>query len=93
MTTEDHGWDTPTTHVRRTLLNYVASERGRSAGGKGRCRAVGLLGTALHMLEDLLAHRNWRKIALKKMGHAQVSFHVVDRGQVVHPLKRTLTDC
>jgi hypothetical protein len=73
MTTEDHGWDTSTTHVRRALLDYVASERGRSAGGKGRCRAVGgrrLLGTALHMLEDLLAHRNWRKIALKKMGHA-----------------------
>lgn len=43
--------------------------------------AFRLLGTALHTLEDLLAHSNWCELALRKMGHKDVFCHVGDSGK------------
>ena len=71
MATENQGWDTSTAHIRRTLEACI--EHGRRAGGREGAdlwEAYRLLGTALHTLEDLLAHSNWCEIALRKMGHA-----------------------
>ncbi|KAH9081787.1 Het-C-domain-containing protein [Lactarius deliciosus] len=82
MATENQGWDTSTAHIRRTLRNCI--ERGRRAGGSEGAElweAYRLLGTALHTLEDLLAHSNWCEIGLRKMGHTQVFCHVGDRGK------------
>jgi Heterokaryon incompatibility protein Het-C len=84
MATENHAWDTSTAHIRRTLWGCI--ERGRRAGGREGAElweAYRLLGTALHTLEDLLAHSNWCEIALRKMGHTQVFCHVGDRGKAV----------
>ncbi|KAH9004156.1 Het-C-domain-containing protein [Lactarius hatsudake] len=78
MATENQGWDTSTAHIRRTLRNCI--ERGRRAGGSEGAElweAYRLLGTALHTLEDLLAHSNWCEIGLRKMGYTQVFCHVV----------------
>lgn len=80
MATENQGWDTSTAHIRRTLRNCI--ERGRRAGGSEGAElweAYRLLGTALHTLEDLLAHSNWCEIGLRKMGYKKVFCHVGDR--------------
>ncbi|KAH9178845.1 Het-C-domain-containing protein [Lactarius sanguifluus] len=80
MATENRGWDTSTALIRRTLLNCI--EHGRRAGGSEGAElweAYRLLGTALHTLEDLLAHSNWCEIGLRKMGYKQVFCHVGDR--------------
>ncbi|KAI9462276.1 heterokaryon incompatibility protein Het-C-domain-containing protein [Lactarius psammicola] len=78
MATENQGWDTSTAHIRRTLRRCI--EYGRRAGGSEGAElweAYRLLGTALHTLEDLLAHSNWCEIALRKLGYEQVFCHVV----------------
>ncbi|KAI9444928.1 Het-C-domain-containing protein [Lactarius indigo] len=78
MATENQGWDTSTAHIRRTLRSCI--ERGRRARGSEGAElweAYRLLGTALHTLEDLLAHSNWCEIGLRKMGYKEVFCHVV----------------
>ena len=45
--------------------------------------ALRLLGTALHTLEDLLAHSNWCELALLKLGHKDVFCHVGEEGTFV----------
>ncbi|KAI9511719.1 heterokaryon incompatibility protein Het-C-domain-containing protein [Russula earlei] len=80
MATENYGWDTSTAFIRRTLRSCI--EHGRRAGGREGVElweAYRLLGTALHTLEDLLAHSNWCEIALRKMGYRQVFCHVGDQ--------------
>lgn len=94
MATENQGWDTSTAHIRRTLRSCI--EHGRRAGGSEGpelWEAYRLLGTALHTLEDLLAHSNWCEIALRKLGHKQVFCHVGDRGKLNRATKyRVLTN-
>jgi len=83
MAAENRGWDTSTAHIRRTLRRCI--EHGRRSGGNAgpECwEAYRLLGSALHTLEDLLAHSNWCEVALRKMGHSQVFCHVGDRGKL-----------
>ena len=82
MATENQGWDTSTAHIRRTLRSCIDhGRRARGSEGAELWEAYRLLGTALHTLEDLLAHSNWCEIALRKMGHKQVFCHVGDRGK------------
>jgi hypothetical protein len=81
MATENRGWDSSTAHIKRTLRACI--ERGRRSGGRDDedlWEAYRLLGTALHTLEDLLAHSNWCEVALRKIGHEQVFCHVGDNG-------------
>ncbi|KAI5122202.1 hypothetical protein M0805_002691 [Coniferiporia weirii] len=47
--------------------------------------AFRLLGTALHTLEDLLAHSNWCEIALRRLGYRNVFCHVGDRVRIRTP--------
>ena len=85
MATENQGWDTSTAHIRRTLEACI--EHGRRAGGREGAdlwESYRLLGTALHTLEDLLAHSNWCEIALRKMGHSEVFCHVGDSGKYLY---------
>ncbi|KLO15072.1 Het-C-domain-containing protein, partial [Schizopora paradoxa] len=86
MATENRGWDTSTAHIRRTLEKCIEHGR-RSQGREGPdlFEAYRLLGTALHTLEDLLAHSNWCELALKKMGYNEVFCHVGDRVTVNTP--------
>lgn len=72
MATEGHSWDTSTAHIRRTLRTcltlgrQVHAKKGRHrkhddhSGDPDDCEemweAFRLLGSALHTLEDLLAH-------------------------------------
>src|SRR6266851_6497925 len=93
MATENRGWDTSTAHIRRTLWRCI--EHGRRSGGKAGpelWEAYRLLGTALHTLEDLLAHSNWCEVALRKMGYLQVFCHVGDRGRPVRGQYKILLD-
>ncbi|KAF8575733.1 heterokaryon incompatibility Het-C [Ramaria rubella] len=79
IATEGEAWDTSSAHVRRTLRECIAL--GRKANGKegnDQYEAFRLLGTALHTLEDLLAHSNWCELALRKLGHKDVFCHVGD---------------
>ncbi|KAF8745171.1 Heterokaryon incompatibility protein Het-C, partial [Rhizoctonia solani] len=81
IATEGQSWDTSTAHIRRTLEACI--ERGRQANGQENAdmwEAFRLLGTALHTLEDLLAHSNWCELGLLKMGHSEVFCHVGDNG-------------
>ncbi|CAE7126780.1 unnamed protein product [Rhizoctonia solani] len=86
IATEGQSWDTSTAHVRRTLDACI--QRGRQANGQENAdmwEAFRLLGTALHTLEDLLAHSNWCEIGLLKMGHNEVFCHVGDNVKVNSP--------
>ncbi len=83
MASDNEGFDTSTSFIRRTLKACI--ENGRRAGGRegdDLWEAYRLLGTGLHTLEDLLAHSNWCEIALVKMGHREVFCHVGDNGNV-----------
>ena len=85
MATEDGGWDTSTSFIRRSLRECI--QRGRSAGGREGAElweAYRLLGQGLHTLEDFTAHSNWVEIALRKLGHNEVFCHVGDNGQYTH---------
>lgn len=82
MATEDGGWDTSTSFIRRTLRECI--QKGRSAGGREGpelWEAYRLLGQGLHTLEDFTAHSNWVEITLRKLGHKEVFCHVGDDGQ------------
>ncbi len=94
MATENQSWDTSTAHIRRTLRSCIEhGKRARGSEGAELWEAYRLLGTALHTLEDLLAHSNWCEIALRKMGYKQVFCHVGDRGKPNRGTKyRVLTD-
>lgn len=63
MASEGHSWDTSTAHIRRMLRMCI--EAGRRADGD-ECDdlwdSFRLLGTALHTLEDLLAHSKTKTI-------------------------------
>ncbi|QRV83279.1 heterokaryon incompatibility protein Het-C protein [Ceratobasidium sp. AG-Ba] len=86
IATEGQSWDTSTAHVRRTLQACI--EHGRLASGNEggyMWEAFRLLGTALHTLEDLLAHSNWCELGLLKMGHNEVFCHVGDNVKVNTP--------
>ncbi|QRW24652.1 heterokaryon incompatibility protein Het-C protein [Rhizoctonia solani] len=86
IATEGQSWDTSTAHIRRTLEACI--ERGRQANGQENAdmwEAFRLLGTALHTLEDLLAHSNWCELGLLKMGHSEVFCHVGDNVKVNSP--------
>ncbi|QRV83280.1 heterokaryon incompatibility protein Het-C protein [Ceratobasidium sp. AG-Ba] len=86
IATEGQSWDTSTAYVRRTLEACI--QRGRLANGKEGAdmwEAFRLLGTALHTIEDLLAHSNWVELGLLKMGHSQVFCHVGDNVKVNTP--------
>ncbi|KAH7334385.1 heterokaryon incompatibility protein Het-C-domain-containing protein [Rhizoctonia solani] len=86
IATEGQSWDTSTAHVRRTLEACI--QRGRKANGlenSDMWEAFRLLGTALHTLEDLLAHSNWCELGLLKMGHSEVFCHVGDNVKVNSP--------
>ena len=86
MATENRGWDTSTSFIRRTLLSAI--EHGRRSGGEegpDLFEAYRLLGTGLHTLEDLLAHSNWCEIGLRKMGYEDVFCHVGDDVSVDTP--------
>ncbi|CEL53878.1 hypothetical protein RSOLAG1IB_06660 [Rhizoctonia solani AG-1 IB] len=86
IATEGESWDTSTAHIRRTLQACI--ERGRKANGlenSDMWEAFRLLGTALHTLEDLLAHSNWCELGLLKMGHSEVFCHVGDNVKVNSP--------
>ena len=94
MATENRGWDTSTSFIRRTLLNAIAHGR-QSQGSESPelFEAFRLLGTGLHTLEDLLAHSNWCEIGLRKLGYEDVFCHVGDdvyvdtpNGESVPPL-------
>ncbi|KAG8709800.1 hypothetical protein FRC08_018045 [Ceratobasidium sp. 394] len=86
IATEGQSWDTSTAHVRRTLEACI--QHGRQANGQEGAdmwEAFRLLGTALHTLEDLLAHSNWCELGLLKMGHSEVFCHVGDNVKVNTP--------
>ncbi|CAE6464046.1 unnamed protein product [Rhizoctonia solani] len=86
IATEGQSWDTSTAHVRRTLEACI--QHGRQANGQENAdmwEAFRLLGTALHTLEDLLAHSNWCELGLLKMGHNEVFCHVGDNVKVNSP--------
>ncbi|CAE6412941.1 unnamed protein product [Rhizoctonia solani] len=86
IATEGQSWDTSTAHIRRTLEACI--QRGRKANGlenSDMWEAFRLLGTALHTLEDLLAHSNWCELGLLKMGHSEVFCHVGDNVKVNSP--------
>ncbi|KAB5588066.1 hypothetical protein CTheo_8493 [Ceratobasidium theobromae] len=86
IATEGQSWDTSTAHVRRTLEACI--QHGRQANGHEGAdmwEAFRLLGTALHTLEDLLAHSNWCELGLLKMGHSEVFCHVGDNVKVNTP--------
>lgn len=81
MATENQGWDTSTALIRRVFRGCI--ENGRRAKGREGAdlwEAYRLMGTGLHTMEDLLAHRNWCEIALRKLGHSDVFCHVGDNG-------------
>ena len=81
MATENRGWDTSTSFIRRTLRECI--QKGRNTGGKEGpelWEAYRLLGQGLHTLEDFTAHSNWVEIALRKLGHNEVFCHVGDNG-------------
>ena len=81
MASENHGWDTSTAFIRRTLEACIEhGRRARGSEGADLWEAYRLLGTGLHTLEDLLAHSNWCELALRKMGHEEVFCHVGDNG-------------
>jgi len=86
IATEAQSWDTSTGHVRRTLEACI--QHGRQANGQEGAdmwEAFRLLGTALHTLEDLLAHSNWCELSLLKLGHSEVFCHVGDNVKVNTP--------
>ncbi|KAG8762608.1 hypothetical protein FRC11_008506, partial [Ceratobasidium sp. 423] len=86
IATEGQSWDTSTAHIRRTLEACI--QHGRQANGQENAdmwEAFRLLGTALHTLEDLLAHSNWCELGLLKMGHSEVFCHVGDNVKVNSP--------
>jgi len=86
IATEGQSWDTSTAHVRRTLEACI--QHGRQANGQEGAdmwEAFRLLGTALHTLEDLLAHSNWCELGLLKLGHSEVFCHVGDNVKVNTP--------
>ncbi|KAG8716996.1 hypothetical protein FRC09_014920 [Ceratobasidium sp. 395] len=86
IATEGQSWDTSTAHVRRTLEACI--QHGRQANGQEGAdmwESFRLLGTALHTLEDLLAHSNWCELGLQKMGHSEVFCHVGDNVKVNTP--------
>lgn len=86
IATEGQSWDTSTGHVRRTLEACI--QHGRQANGQEGAdmwEAFRLLGTALHTLEDLLAHSNWCELSLLKLGHSEVFCHVGDNVKVNTP--------
>ncbi|CUA69646.1 hypothetical protein RSOLAG22IIIB_04023 [Rhizoctonia solani] len=86
IATEGQSWDTSSAHVRRTLEACI--QHGRQANGQENAdmwEAFRLLGTALHTLEDLLAHSNWCELGLLKMGHNEVFCHVGDNVKVNSP--------
>ncbi|KDQ31260.1 hypothetical protein PLEOSDRAFT_1111739 [Pleurotus ostreatus PC15] len=86
MASDNEGFDTSTSFIRRTLKACI--ENGRRAGGReggDLWEAYRLLGTGLHTLEDLLAHSNWCEIALVKMGHREVFCHVGDSVRIRTP--------
>ncbi|KAF9039899.1 heterokaryon incompatibility Het-C [Panaeolus papilionaceus] len=79
MASDNQGWDTSTSFIRRTFRACI--EHGRRAGGEEGAdlwEAYRLMGTGLHTMEDLLAHSNWCEIALRKMGYEDVFCHVGD---------------
>ncbi|ELU39862.1 heterokaryon incompatibility protein HET-C [Rhizoctonia solani AG-1 IA] len=89
IATEGQSWDTSTAHIRRTLEACI--ERGRQANGQENAdmwEAFRLLGTALHTLEDLLAHSNWCELGLLKMGHSEVFCHVGDNGALFYNIQK-----
>ncbi|KAG8965531.1 hypothetical protein FRC03_000441 [Tulasnella sp. 419] len=85
MASENQGWDTSTALIRRTLQSCIQHAR-QSGGNNGPelYEAYRLLGSALHTLEDLLAHSNWCELTLLKMGH-NVFCHVGDNVKVNTP--------
>ncbi|KAG9105406.1 hypothetical protein FRC07_009308, partial [Ceratobasidium sp. 392] len=86
IATEGQSWDTSTGHIRRTLEACI--QHGRQANGQeggDMWEAFRLLGTALHTLEDLLAHSNWCELGLLKLGHSEVFCHVGDNVKVNTP--------
>ena len=54
-------------------------------GEKERYEAYRELGTALHTLEDFLAHSNYLELALNKLGNRQVFCHVGDNVRIRAP--------
>jgi len=83
---ENQGYDTSTNYVRRVLTECINKGR-ESKGQKGPVlyEAYRLLGTGLHVLEDLLAHSNWCELQLLKMGHQEVFCHVGENVKVNSP--------
>ncbi|KAF8599907.1 heterokaryon incompatibility Het-C [Ceratobasidium sp. AG-I] len=86
IATEGQSWDTSAAHVRRTLAACIRLGRQASGGtGPVMWEAYRLLGTALHTLEDLLAHSNWCELGLLKLGHSEVFCYVGDNIRINTP--------
>ncbi|KAK9898368.1 Het-C-domain-containing protein [Cystobasidium minutum MCA 4210] len=83
IATEGQGFDTSTYCIRMHLRKCI--ELGRNGGEKERYEAYRELGTALHTLEDFLAHSNYLELALNKLGHRNVFCHVGENVRVHAP--------
>lgn len=80
---EGQSYDTSAKYVRETMLKCIRKVReANGADNEHMHEAYRDLGSALHTLEDLLAHSNWCELALRKMGHSQVFCHVGDKGKL-----------
>lgn len=83
IASDDEGFDTSTKCIRRHLEKCI--ELGRNGGESDKFEAYRELGTALHTLEDFLAHSNYLELALNNLGNREVFCHVGDNVRIRSP--------
>lgn len=87
MMNDSGGWDTSKAFIRRQL--QAAATRGRAARAANsdemKSEAYRLLGSALHPLEDFLAHSNFLELMLIHLGHNDVFPFVGNQTQILSP--------
>ncbi|KAG9019345.1 hypothetical protein FRB90_003751 [Tulasnella sp. 427] len=86
------GWDTSKAYIRRQLQAVATQGRAAMASKSDdtRSQAYSLLGSALHPLEDLLAHSNFLELTLSCLGHTSVFPFVGNSTQIMSPLGKTV---
>ncbi|TFK39740.1 heterokaryon incompatibility protein Het-C-domain-containing protein [Crucibulum laeve] len=70
---EGQGYDTSAAYIRKTLKECIAKgRRSQRKDTEENHEALRLLGSALHTLEDFLAHTNWCELVIRKLTKADV---------------------
>lgn len=87
MMNDSGGWDTSKAFIRRQL--QAAATRGRAATAANsdemKSEASRLLGSALHPLEDFLAHSNFLELTLIHLGYHDVFPFVGNQTRILSP--------